>query len=105
MQVQAQMQIVQSLGDAAEEGAGSALGLLEPLGEPGSVVASPEVLGMVSEALQSTFARIVAPVRAILDAMSRFIPPHTGHRGGICRPHQIKLQHKLRCKSQPLYPT
>lgn len=70
------MQIAQALGDASEEGSSSALGLLEPLGEAGSVVAAGDMLGIVTEALQSTIAHIVAPVRATLNAVPPFFAAH-----------------------------
>jgi hypothetical protein len=65
VQIKAQMQIAQALGEAAADGSVSSLALLKPLSEAGCVVTASNILGIVVEALQSTFARIVAPVSAL----------------------------------------
>lgn len=67
------MRIAEALGEAAEESASSSLGLLEPLGQAGSILSGPEAVGIVSEALQATFARLAAPIRAFFLILDQYM--------------------------------
>lgn len=64
MQVIARMQMAKAMGAAAEDGAAGALNRLGQLREPGATFEAEAALGIISEALQSTFARLLGPFRA-----------------------------------------